>query len=107
MIEAADLYRVFPMASGCSYAEIVRIMVQVTVLYPSFIFNARRKYDKSRHGDASYASSFAGAKVDASHHFSPGEVDPSLHLRPGEVDPSFHLSPGGRSFTAIPLQKPV
>jgi len=81
--------------------------VQVTVLYPSFIFNARRKYDKSRHGDASYASSFAGGKIDASHHFSPGEVDPSLDLRPGEVEPSFHLRPGGRSFTAIPLQKAV
>ena len=58
--------------------------MQVTMLYPSFIFNSRRKYDKSRRGDASFAGSFAS------------KASASLHLKPGE-----------HSFDAIPQQKPV
>ena len=60
-------------------------MVQVTILYPSFIFNARRKYDKSRRGDPSYNSTFTGTRVD------------------GEVP----FRAGDHSFDAIPRQKPV
>ena len=54
------------------------------MLYPSFIFNSRRKYDKSRRGDISFAGSFAG------------KPSASLHLKPGE-----------HSFDVIPQQKPV
>ena len=59
--------------------------MQVTVLYPSFIFNARRKYDKSRRGDPSCASTFAGDKL--------------------EADKTFHA--GDHSFDAIPRQKSI
>ena len=59
--------------------------LQVTVLYPSFIFNARRKYDKSMRGDPSTSSRFAA-----------GEVERSLHLRVGQ-----------QSFDKIPRQQAV
>ena len=60
-------------------------MLQVTILYPSFIFNARRKYDKSRRSDPSYSSTFAGTRVDGEMPFRAGD----------------------HSFDAIPQQKPV
>ena len=56
---------------GCSLMSLC--MVQVTVLYPSFIFNARRKYDKSRRGDPSCASTFVEEKVDADMPFRAGD----------------------------------
>ena len=73
------------MLPALCFSIVTLSMVQVTVLYPSFIFNARRKYDKSRRGDPSYASTFAGDNTDEDMPFRAGD----------------------HSFDAIPRQKSV
>ncbi|CAL8469833.1 g9375 [Coccomyxa elongata] len=64
------------------------VLKDVTVMYPSFIFNPRRRYERSRRGERSFST----------------RGDPSRGGAPMERS---HLAPGTHSFDVIPPQRSI
>ncbi len=70
-------------------------MPAAQVMYPSFIFNPRRRYDLSRRGDLSFSMRGNPSRRGG---------DPSNHKPVGDRS---HIAAGEHSFDVIPKQRSV